>query len=1008
MFAAVSLTSPVAATGRSKPLSQYLKEAWGSENGFPGGTINVITQTPDGYLWIGTQKGLVRFDGWNFRLFSQTTPKGSPIGPVLGLLADGEGNLWVRLQGPGLLRYRDGKFEDYTTRFGISEVAVTQMCRAADGRAVFATILNGIVAYDQGKLSSVASAPHLPNFLVTSMALRPDGAYWMGTRDSGLFHLGDGKLPATRDVSTERQINALLSANAKQLWIGTDKGLLLWNGAELTQVGPNSSLRTRQILSLSQDDDGNIWVGTDHGMYRLDPESNFLPRAENTEGDAPVTSIFADREGNIWAANRHGLQRLRNTIFTTYGVSDGLPAEGNGAVLSDTGGRVWFAPIQGGLYWLKDGAVGVIREVGIDKDVAYSIAGKNGHLWVARQVGGLTHLQDIAGKWHAVTYTQADGLGQNSVYTVRLSRDGAVWAGTLSAGLTRIKNGKFVTFTTESGMTSNTIASILESRDGTMWFATPRGLSAYLNNHWLSYSSKDGLPSDDIDCLFEDSSGTLWIGTSNGLAALRSGNISVPAQQPDVLREPILGLQEDSNGFMWISTSNHVLMTSRQRLLEADFNEADIREFGLADGLRGTDGVKRDEAVVADTSGRIWFALSRGLSVADTNRLRKSSPPSILHLEGLSVDGNPISLENAPRISPNPQRITINYSGVSLSVPDRVRFKYKLEGFDQTWSDALAAREASYTNLNPGSYVFRVIASNSDGLWNGTELTFPFTVKPVFWRTWWFRLSAVFALVLSVLALVRLRVLSLTREFNMALEARVSERTRIARDLHDTLLQSFQGLMLRFQTVHEMLPARPMDAKRALEGALDRADQALLEGRDAIKDMRTIGSVSHDLAQWMTALMTDLNEELESGSRGSVTFRVLVEGTAQTVRPILQDEIYRIARESLRNAFRHAQARRIETEITYGEPLLRLRFRDDGKGIDPHVLEHGGRSGHWGLAGMRERAKHIGGQLDVWSKLGAGTEVELSIPGSIAYEALPTRGRFRLFRTRPRQNHDQP
>jgi signal transduction histidine kinase len=255
-------------------------------------------------------------------------------------------------------------------------------------------------------------------------------------------------------------------------------------------------------------------------------------------------------------------------------------------------------------------------------------------------------------------------------------------------------------------------------------------------------------------------------------------------------------------------------------------------------------------------------------------------------------------------------------------------------------------------------------------------------------------------------AFYQLRLRGVARQFNMRLEERVGERTRIARDLHDTLLQSFQGLMLRFQAVEELLPARPMDAKQALEGALDRADQALVEGRDAIKDMRTSSLVNLDLGQSMTALMTDLNEELATGRKDSVTFRVLVEGTPQTVRAIVRDEIYRIARESLRNAFHHAEACHIETEISYGEPLLRLRFRDDGKGIDPRVLEHGGRVGHWGLPGMRERAKQVGAQLDVWSKLGAGTEVELKIPGSIAYGVIPPRSVFWLFRKKAERNHD--
>jgi signal transduction histidine kinase len=337
--------------------------------------------------------------------------------------------------------------------------------------------------------------------------------------------------------------------------------------------------------------------------------------------------------------------------------------------------------------------------------------------------------------------------------------------------------------------------------------------------------------------------------------------------------------------------------------------------------------------------------------------------------------------------------------------PQKVRFRYKLEGHDTEWQEPGTRRQAFYNDLRPGKYKFRVIACNNDGVWNEAGAILDFRIAPAWYQTIWFRVSCVGGFVLLLWALYQLRLQQLQRQFNMTVETRVGERTRIARELHDTLLQSFQGLMLRFQTVDEMLPARPLDAKKALEGALDRGDQAISEGRDAITDMRTSTLASHDLAKSITALMTDLNDELATDNRGSVTFRVLVEGAPRTVRPTLRDEIYRIARESLRNAFCHAQARHIETEIMYGESLC-LRFRDDGKGIDPSVVEHGGRPGHWGLPGIRERAKQIGAQLAVWSELGAGTEVELSIPGSIAYEVFPVRARFRFFRKRTEQDDE--
>jgi signal transduction histidine kinase len=540
-----------------------------------------------------------------------------------------------------------------------------------------------------------------------------------------------------------------------------------------------------------------------------------------------------------------------------------------------------------------------------------------------------------------------------------------------------------------------------------MWFATPSGLSSFANSQWRTYTTLEGLPSLEVNCLFEDSSGTLWSGTSAGLAFLASnGRFQIPRESPDVLRKQIVGMAEDNSGRFWIATTDHVLRVPRDKLLGGVVQGADAREYGQADGLESTEGVKRSQSVVSDSAGRIWFSLRRGLSVVDSSQITDYSVPALPHIEAITADNNPVNLAGYVRIPPSPRRITFEYTGLSLAAPGRIRFRYFLENFDSSWSQPVAAREAVYTNLGPGSYRFRLVASNSEGLWNGPESAIILNVAPAYYQTYWFRLSCVGAFLGMLAAAYQLRLRQLSREFHLRLEERVAERTRIARDLHDTLLQSFQGLMLRFQTVDEMLPARPMEAKKALEGSLDRADQAISEGRDAISGMRSSGLVSRDLEKSMTALMTDLSEELAAGNGGAVAFRVLVEGTPRTVRPILQDEIYRIARESLRNAFSHAQARNIETEITYGESLLRLRFRDDGTGIDPRVLEHGGRSGHWGLPGMRERARQIGAQLEVWSELGAGTEVNLSITGSIAYEAFSARAGFRLFRKRTEHNHE--
>jgi signal transduction histidine kinase len=399
--------------------------------------------------------------------------------------------------------------------------------------------------------------------------------------------------------------------------------------------------------------------------------------------------------------------------------------------------------------------------------------------------------------------------------------------------------------------------------------------------------------------------------------------------------------------------------------------------------------------------GRIWFATKDGIAYVDPRNIPKNDLPPPVHVETVKVNDKVVAQAGGIVLNHNAKNVEIDYTAFSLSIPERVLFRYKLEGFDTDWQEPGTRRQAFYNGLSPGKYKFRVIASNNDGVWNQQGETLVFSIPPAWYQTIWFRVSCVACFVLLLSALYQLRLRQLHGQFNMMLEARVGERTRIARELHDTLLQTFQGLMLRFQTVDEMLPDRPADAKKALERALDRGDQAISEGRDAITDIRASTAASHDFAKSITGLMAHFGEEHSECNGISVPFHVLIEGEPRVVRPNIQSEIYRIAQESLRNAFRHAQAQHIETEITYGESL-RLRFRDDGKGIDLSVIEHGGRPGHWGLPGIRERAKQIGAQLEIWTELGAGTEIELSVPGPIAYEVFVSKDRFRIFPKRTR------
>jgi signal transduction histidine kinase len=511
-----------------------------------------------------------------------------------------------------------------------------------------------------------------------------------------------------------------------------------------------------------------------------------------------------------------------------------------------------------------------------------------------------------------------------------------------------------------------------------MWFATPTGLTAFKDGTWRTFKA-DALPSEDIDTLLVDSKGVLWIGTENGLAFWRAGRITPVNAAVPGLHERVLGIAEDRKGSLWISTSNHFLRLDREKLLRGNITPEDVREFTTADGLRGNEGVKRSQSVVSDSEGRIWFSTNRGISVIDPGRFSRNAAPAIAHVQTLSADGQSVALTGPIHIAGGLKRLTVEFGGLSLSVPERVRFRYMLEGFDTDWSNPVAGREAVYTNLAPAAYRFRVIASNPDGVWNSQEESLAFSVDPRLWQTWWFRLALVLAAGVAALVLYRLRLQQLTRRLNLRFEERLAERTRIAQELHDTLLQGFLSASMQVHVANDGLP-EDARVKPILVRALDQMGQVINEGRTAVRGLRASKSASLDLEEAFSLV----REEFGSVARKDVDFRVVADGVQRHMNPLLRDEVYRIGREALLNAFRHSNARHIELELRYLPRQLQMFVRDDGSGIDSELVKTG-REGHFGLAGMREKAEKIGAQFHVFRRPAGGTEVELTVPGRYAF-----------------------
>jgi ligand-binding sensor domain-containing protein/signal transduction histidine kinase len=977
----VCLILPIYAVDPNRAMTQYVRDHWGVEQGFPKGPLYAITQTADGYLWIGTQSGLFRFDGWSFSQVQD--PSGVyTITGVYGLTPEQDGSLWILSENQILLHYKNGTFE----RPSFDEVSpgtVSAISRSSRGELLVSKMEGGTFDLHGAEFQRLAAGDALPRSPVISLAQTRHGDVWMGTRDAGLFRLTGNKILAVREGLPDLKVNCLAADGDQNLWVGTDNGVVRWNGDELTAAGIPASLNHFQALAMVEDRDGNLWVGTDsQGLLRFNSQGvASLPESDGVPHNA-VTAVFEDREGDLWVGGSGGIERLRDSPFVTYSTPEGLPTDGSNPVYVDAENRMWFPPVTGGLWWVKGAQHGHISNGGLDRAIVYSIDGAKGELWAGRQSGGLTRIREEHGSFTAKSYTQADGLAQNSVYAVYLARDGSVWAGTLSAGVSMLRNGKFTNYTIANGLVSNTVVSILEGSDGTMWFATPSGLSALSHNHWHTYTTTDGLPSDNANCMFVDSTGVLWVGTVSGIAFQDREQFRVPARNVAPLREEILGIAEDKYGSLWLATSGHVLRVNREKLLRGTLEDGDVREYGLADGLRGLEGVKRQRSVIKDPAGRIWFSLKRGISVVDPSRLTRNAAPAIAHIQTVSADGQPIGILGAVRVPGGHQRITFSYVGLSLSRPDRVLYRYQLERYDHAWREPVTTREADYTNVPPGRYRFRVMATNPDGVWSSDEAALAFQVDPLTWQTWWFQLSLVAACVACMLLLYRMRMRQVTSRINMRFQERLAERTRIAQELHDTLLQGFLSASMQVHVAADSLPDDSR-VKPTLTRALELMRQVVEEGRNAVRGLRSSQSVSLDLEHAFSRIQQELVTADHIGEE--IDFRVIVEGEQKPLNPVLRDEVYRIGREALVNAFRHAHAKTIEMELKYSSQRFCVFVRDDGRGIDPGIL-HSGREGHWGLSGMRERADRIGAQLHVMSSATAGTEVELLVPGQVAFQ----------------------
>jgi signal transduction histidine kinase/streptogramin lyase len=727
-----------------------------------------------------------------------------------------------------------------------------------------------------------------------------------------------------------------------------------------------------RISTLFEDREGNIWVATLNGLDRFRDFTAATFSAKQGFAEFAV-SVLAARDGSVWLANPQGLFRWLNGQFTIFGErgADAITGSGkrkatlNGlnpnSLVEDARGRIWVSR-QGGIGYLDNDRF--ISVSGIPGGNVHAMAADaKGNLWIANQDSGLYGLSPDLKVQH-IPWGElgrkdfAYALGGDSLHK-------GIWLGFYQGGIAYLEDGQIgASYTAANGLGNGAVRSFQFDPDGTVWIATEGGLSRLKNGQVATLSSKNGLPCDGVQWVMEDDEHSFWLPSPCGLLRIARTELDAWAAAVD----------KDRNSL---------------RMVQSDV-------FDSSDGVRSRSfGGGYTPAAAKSLDGKLWFTNDDGVSVLDPRHLPFNKLPPPVHIEQITADRIPhdVTAENNGSLSlPALSRdLEIDYTALSLVAPEKILFRYKLEGYDRGWQDAGNRRQAFYTNLPPRNYRFRVIACNNSGVWNETGTFLDFTIAPAYYQTTWFRVLLALAVLLGLFAIYRLRVRQVAQQVRAGMEGRLDERERIARDLHDTLLQSVQGLILKFHAGIKQIPPE-ISARATMEKALDQADLVLAEGRDRVRNLRATATSLDDLP----AAFKRIAEETSEG-RGT-TVRTVVEGNVRELHPLVQEESYCIGREALINALTHSGGRNVEVEITYEPRQFRLRVRDDGRGIDRKILEEGGRPDHWGMQGMRERANKIGAELKVWSGHETGTEVELTVPGATAYEGDHGKSKLSWFR----------
>ena len=991
-------------------------------------------------MWFATQYGLNRFDGYRSKVFKHELRRADSLSCVYvrALLVDHAGRLWAGCDG-----YLN-RYESMTETFvhypidPSSSGSLSQVLRLDEDRAgkLWISTTSGLYKLDPNSSRTLRYLhdPQDPSSLSANLIYQAhedrDGRFWVAS-SGGLDEFDIGKGKVTRRAPLRKSLGWFHQDRFGVFWMATDDlscTLASWDPGtdqikcHAIEYSANERSERINLGQIIEDRDGTLWLTASRGLLKLGPDRSELIRyhsnpldVESLESDSMVY-IFQDREENIWTCFQttepnyfaHGLQNFENFTYQRGELVDPLVT----SIYEDHRGILWIGSM-GGLNRIdrRTGKNVVPPGSGVRNEILSILEDRSQVLFAGTFHRGLERIDPDSGRMSPYVQDRHSNTAKNPIARLIFDHAGDLWAAEYGGiGRFNTRTGDFITSTPDHE-DSIGYQAIAEDADGTMWAGSQTGLHHFypatqrftLLQH--RQDDPDSLSDNRVNAIHIDRSGRMWVGTQNGLDKYdrKSGTFAVYTEIDGLSGNVVSCILEDRRGALWMSTNNGV---SR---LDPTLNR--FENYSASDGLPGPD-LTGWGACYQSAKGEMFFGGFSGATAFYPERIaHRSFVPNVVltdfRLGGISLRPGQKSLlrksitfSSFVEITHTQNDFSIEFSALSFFDPETNRYRYRLIGLDGNWHDVGSdQRLASYTTLPVGRYTFEVEGATSHGRWS-EPARLAIQILPAWYQTKTFRALCLLLLLAALWSAYLLRIQSLQHRFGFILEARVAERTRIARDLHDTLLQSLHGLMFRFQAARNMLPRRPEEAMAALDGAITRTEQAIAESRDAIKDLRVVPAAQTDIAEMLATTVKELAD-----SRGSnldlPIVSVTVEGEQQQLAPMIRDEVFRMAHEVLLNAFRHSAAHRIELEIRYDHHFLRLRVRDDGKGIDPEILKMGGRRGHWGLPGIRERAKRIGARLDFWSEAGVGTEVQIMVSAGTAYGKSNDSARFvRWWRSR--------